>query len=264
MNIPNRSEKSTHIEILKDWAGLRQYDGAPVPSTVVHHALELAKPATKGGILVALLQPHQKQKFNKGFTADLHSCATTSAVSDLVETVTGGRMGADDVSVFDALPFCPDGTEDGDILQDAQDVFRRMVEAKQPDVVLCCYKDPSTGVLKDLSSLGVGKVFTEEDYLLGGDFTTKRVNAFHPSYAVHFHPTYSCFRRLLVAEFAQAFSHFSEAGLRADWVTKLREDCRRRASELSCKWTEPYTSDLYITHLLTEEDSQEKAQMGHA
>ncbi|KAL2839642.1 hypothetical protein BJY01DRAFT_250371 [Aspergillus pseudoustus] len=239
IKIPNYTRKSTHLEILQRWGAFSRYGKAPIPSAQLHHALELAKPATKGGVLVVLLEPYRKQTFGRGFTADQQDCPTTRAVCDLIETATGGRMSADDVSIFDTTPYCPDGTTDEDVLREARIEFRKMVEAKQPDVVICCHQNKSDQFVKLISSLGVGKVFLNPYLLLGGEFTTKRVNAFHPSYAVNYHPTYSCFRRLLLVEFVQAFWYCSGGqSLGESSVKKLRVDCRSRAQAL-CAQTAP-------------------------
>ena len=105
LQFPAYSETSDHLKILKEWGDPLTWDGARLKNTRIHHALELAKPATKGGVLVALLQPHSSQEFDKGFVADVHDCRTTRAVRDLIGAATGGRMGLDDVSVFDTLPM---------------------------------------------------------------------------------------------------------------------------------------------------------------
>jgi hypothetical protein len=200
LDLPICTEASDHLETLKRWGELLHYDEDRLKGSMIHHGLELAKPATKGGVLVALLQPHSSQEFEQGFLTDLHDCATTDAVSDLIEAATGGRMGVDDVSVFDTMPYFADDTDDGDILEEARDTFGKMVEAKKPDVVLCCYRvspfDTNNTIVRGLSSRGIGKVHNELEFELSDGSTTKRINAFHQSYAVNYYPTYSCFRRL--------------------------------------------------------------------
>ncbi|KAL5336028.1 hypothetical protein BJX70DRAFT_400966 [Aspergillus crustosus] len=249
MDIPKYNNKSTHLDILRRWGESLYHiqesgEKTPMPNTKLHHAVELAKPATKGGVLVALLEPPQSQTFEEGFTADLHSCRTTSAVSDLIETATGGQLSVDDVSIFDMLPYCPDGTND-ETLKQAQSVFCEMVQAKKPDVVLCCYRNRS-GIgcellVRRLDSQGVGKIFETPHFVLEDRFVTQRVNAFHPSYAVNMQPTYSCFRRLLLAEFVRAFSLVSGEDIREGWLANLRKDCRMLASRLGK--SEPYRID---------------------
>jgi hypothetical protein len=92
LSLPNYTEPSDHLKVLKEWGESPRYpDGTMTRSSEMHHGLELAKPATKeGGVLVILLQPHSSENFDKGFVADLHNCRTTHAVSDLIETATGG------------------------------------------------------------------------------------------------------------------------------------------------------------------------------
>ncbi|KAL4899014.1 hypothetical protein BDW74DRAFT_164108 [Aspergillus multicolor] len=236
LHLPLYTESSDHLNILKTWGESSTCDGKSLERSRIHHGLELAKPATKGGVLVALLQPHRRQEFDKGFVADLQDCATTDSVSDLIQAATGGRMGVDEVSVFDTLPYCTESTDNDDILQLAQDAFQKMVQAKKPDVVLSCYQalrsDTSNAIVRGLSSRGVGKVHDKLEFVLKDGTTIKRINAFHPSYAVNYHRTYSCFRRLLLVEFVQAFMHCSEAGIEANWIRELRQDCARVARDL--------------------------------
>ncbi|KAL2785376.1 hypothetical protein BJX66DRAFT_343132 [Aspergillus keveii] len=231
LDLPICTEASDHLETLKRWGELLHNDEGRLKSSMIHHGLELAKPATKGGVLVALLQPHSSQEFEQGFLTDLHDCATTDAVSDLIEAATGGRMGVDDVSVFDTKPYFADDTDDDDILEEARDIFGKMVEAKKPDV--------------GLSSRGIGKVHNELEFELSNGSTTKRINAFHPSYAVNYYPTYSCFRRLLLAEFVQAFSQWSGAGIKKDWIGELREKCARAVRALLKEEKEREKKSLY-------------------
>jgi hypothetical protein len=145
-------------------------------------------------------------------------------------------MGIDDVSVFDTLPYCSDATKDVNILREAGRVFERMLEAKKPDVVLCCYQvDPfgsSIRIVKELSSKGVGQVHQELSFPVSDGWTLKRVNAFHPSYAVNYYRMYGCFRRLLLVEFVQAFAHCSGGGVEDQWIKDLRQDCASMASKL--------------------------------
>jgi hypothetical protein len=237
LQFPAYSETSDHLKILKEWGDSLTWDEARLKNTRIHHALELAKPATKGGVLVALLQPHSSQEFDKGFVADVHDCRTTRAVRDLIEAATGGRMGLDDVCVFDTLPYCADDTHDAGILKEARATFSRMVEVKKPDVVLCCYRvgrsETDNPIVRGLSSRGVGKVHDELEFTIYGGSTTKRINAFHPSYAVNYYPTYGCFRRLLLVEFVQAFSHCSgAAGIEENWIRELRVECARVVKDL--------------------------------
>jgi len=240
MKIPNQTQRSTHLDTLQYWGDLlSKYRKEPIPSTEIYHALELAKPGTKGGVLVVLPEPYRKQTFKRGFSADQRDCLTTRVVCELIETATGGCMSADDVSIFDTATYCPDGTTDKKVLEAARIMFRKLVEAKQPDVTMCCHQNESDEFAKSLSSLGVGKVFPTPHLLLAGTFTTtKRVNAFHPGYAVNRHPTYSCFRRLLLVEFVQAFWYCSggqSLGEKGGWVKKLRADCESLAQSLSSR-----------------------------
>ncbi|KAB8227026.1 uncharacterized protein BDW43DRAFT_317217 [Aspergillus alliaceus] len=104
-------------------------------------------------------------------------------------------MTLDDISAFDTLPYCPEGSDDAELVKDAEHAFSQMVKLKAPDVVLCSYRSPSNESLaQELRSIGVGKAFAEPKLRITDDCTTMRLNAFHPSYVVHYQQSYSCFR----------------------------------------------------------------------
>lgn len=199
----------------------------------MNHGLELAGPGTKGGVLISLLQPPRNQTFENGFTADLCSCRTTNAIKDLIRVGSNENMTIDDVSTFDTLPYSPEGSDESALIEQAEHAFCDMVKAKKPDVVLCCYQgDSNNDFIRSLGSLGVGKVFRAPDLRIAADCITKRVNAFHPSYAINYQRTYSCFRRLLLLEFVKAFSHSVGEWKDEEWMVDLRSHCETLARNL--------------------------------
>ncbi|CAI7624723.1 unnamed protein product [Penicillium manginii] len=89
----------------------------------------MARPACKGGVLVALLQPHSKQNFSNGFFAGRRDCETLEAVSDLVTAANSAKVGFDDISVFDAIPLLDEtatGADISTIIAGAHNVFADM------------------------------------------------------------------------------------------------------------------------------------------
>jgi hypothetical protein len=231
---PSFNDESSHLDILETFGRTAKRNGEPISSAEFHHGLELAGPGTKGGVLVALLRPPRNQTFDKGFTADLCSCRTTHAFQELVTTASGGKMTADDISAFDTLPYSPEGSDEYDLIKRAEQTFSDMVKAKKPEVVLCCYQgDSADKFIGGLRSLGVGQVFDDPCLQISADCTITRVNAFHPSYAVNYQPTYSCFRRLLLLEFVKVFSHWTGKWKEEAWMDKLRSDCATLARKLS-------------------------------
>lgn len=72
-----------------------------------------------------------------------NTCRTVNAVSDLISAVNNARLGFDDVSLFDAIPFLDEtvtGKDHQDTIDEAQNVFADMIRAKDPDFILCCFK----------------------------------------------------------------------------------------------------------------------------
>lgn len=59
-----------------------------------------------------------------------------------------------------------------------------------------------------------------------------RVNAFHPSYALNYHPEYSCFIQLLLLAVCQAYSVYIGDWAESIWIKELRATCTNLSSEL--------------------------------
>lgn len=110
-------------------------------------------------------------------------------MADLISTATNRQLTIDDVSVFDTLPLSPEGSEDKELVREAEATFSCMVEAKKPDVILCCYQgNSSNSFVNNLRSIGVGKVFRTYVFTISPDCSAQRINVFHPSYAVNYKP----------------------------------------------------------------------------
>jgi hypothetical protein len=105
-----------------------------------------------------------------------------------------------------------------------------MIHQKQPDVVLCCYQSPDITKFNLLYSLGVGKT-REYEVKLGGQFCIP-VNAFHPSYAVNYNKSESCFRTLYMLETLKAFHEINGTWTDSGWMKQLRSFCMGRAKAL--------------------------------
>jgi hypothetical protein len=234
IEVPSFSDTSSHIDILESFGQDAKRNGQRVPDSERNHGSNLALPATKGGILVSLLRPPRNQTYDNGFTADADACRTTGAVANLVAVASGRETTIDDVSTFDTLPYSPEGADEDELVKKAEYTFTEMVTAKEPDIVLCCYQGKSDNeFVRNLRSLGIGRVFDEPNLRISANCTTTRVNAFHPSYAVNYQSTYSCFRRLLLLEFVQAFSLLSGEWKEEEWMNALRTHCTKLARKLS-------------------------------
>lgn len=229
-------ERSDHIDILHELGSTTERKDE-IATGELNHLLELASPETQGGVLPVLLRPPRNQTYDHGFTADVEACRTTDAVRELISVATNTNLSLDDVSVFDRFPFAPEDCDDEGFLKISEEAFCRAVEAKKPDVVICCYQGEKGNepLVKALRSLGVGKVFSNPQPELQTSWPLRRVNAFHPSYAVNYNRTYSCFRRLLLLEFVHAFSIWQGCWREESWMKELRSECERKASELGSR-----------------------------
>lgn len=233
---PTHHGRSSHIDVLDAFSRTAIREDKPIPESESHHTSELAGPDTTGGVLVTLLRPPRNQCFDHGYSAEISRCRTTRAVADLISTATNRQLTIDDVSVFDTLPLSPEGSDDKELVREAEATFSRMVEAKKPDVILCCYQgNSSNSFVNSLRSIGVGQVFGPQAFTIGSDCTAQGINAFHPSYAVNYNATYSCFRRLLLLEFTHAFYHWTGEWKEEPWMESLRSHCRTTAQTISSK-----------------------------
>jgi hypothetical protein len=181
-------------------------------------------------------------------------------VADLISTATNRQLTIDD-GVFDTLPLSPEGSDDNELVREAEATFSRMVEAKKPDVILCCYQgNSSDSFVNNLRSIGVGQVLGPHVFTISPDCSAQRVNAFHPSYAVNHNATYSCFRRLLLLEFTYAFYNWTGEWKEEPWMETLRSHCRTTAQKISSKRIQiiPAGVASLITFIRGPEDASRK------
>lgn len=225
---------SEHIRILHSFGSSLKVDLSDYPICDLSFGLEMARPELKGGVLIVLERPHSTQKNLDGFLEGKRNCPTTNAVSDLICAVNNAKLGFDDVSLFDIIPFLDEtvtGQHHQKIIGEAQDVFADMVRAKNPDIILCCSKTEACNSLVDkLRSRGVGGSFYPDNpELTEFGLSSIRVNACHPSYAINRYPVFCCFKQLLVLEFTKAFALWRQSWTEEPWMKILRDECQRRA-----------------------------------
>ncbi|KAJ5383746.1 hypothetical protein N7517_001657 [Penicillium concentricum] len=244
---------SKHVQLLLEFGSSIILNEHAYPMCDLGFELEMARPETKGGVLVALLRSHSTQNNSDGFLAGKQGCATLDAVSDLISTVNDSKLGFDDISVFDAIPFLDErieGPDHQDFIDEAHDVFAEMVRAKDPDVVICCFRTISQDTLvRQLSGCGVGKSHNNNKLVAGLPFIC--VNAFHPSYAVNRYPIFCCFRQLLLLEFTKAFACWRQRWTEEPWMGLLRTKCRDavkrtdNAKDYRGHWKPQYLKDQW-------------------
>lgn len=103
------------------------------------------------------------------------NCRTINVVSDLISAVNNDKLGFDDVSLFDAIPFLDEtvaGKDHQDIIDEAQNVFADMARAKDPDIILCCFKtETQNSLVKKLQSRGVGRSFYPDTLVFEFSYT---------------------------------------------------------------------------------------------
>jgi hypothetical protein len=235
-SIDTSRTKSEHVDLLYKFGTALKVDDRDYPLYDLNFALEMARPESKGGVLIALLQPHSKQDNSDGFLAGRRDCETLEAVSDLVTAVNNAKVRFDDTSVFDAIPLLNEATTGADIsttIADAHNVFANMVRAKNPEIVICCFRTESRNTLvQQLRGRGVGMSFNDEKSApnpIEAELSSIRVNAFHPSYAINHYPIFCSLRRLLTLEFTKAFALLRHKWTEEPWMTSLRTECRQAA-----------------------------------
>lgn len=191
----------SHISIIQELGYKLDRCAAEVGVTGI-----LAGPATAGGIAVILQQPRDEHPYGQGATAVIDDCDTLWAVKQIFDTVSCGTMDLQrDISTFDLLPYTtPEEVEErGEDLDFLGDRFNVCVEAvchKKPDVVLCvgrhflpeawgnARRNQCKGEAWKLEGKGIGGSFGKFSTIRLKGTRICRVNAFHPSYALHYHP----------------------------------------------------------------------------
>lgn len=236
--IDTNAGDTDHIQILQEFGtslkiGTRDY----LATCDLSFGIEMARPESKGGVVVVLLQPHSSQDNSDGFLAGKRNCPTVNAVSELISVASNARLGFDDVSVFDAIPFLDEKVTEEEIIEKAQGVFADMIKAKQPEVVISCFKTKtSNAIIQNLRSRKIGYSFEFDPrgsrQLAESGLSLTRVNALHPSYAINYFPEYSCFKRLLVLEFVKAFTLWQGNWIDETWMANLRHECHEQAKKL--------------------------------
>ncbi|KAJ6019761.1 hypothetical protein N7499_003165 [Penicillium canescens] len=138
--IDTNGEDSDHIRILhKFGTSLKIEKTDYLTPSDLSFGIEMARPESKGGMVVVLQQPHSSQDNSKGFLEGKRNCLSVKAVSELIHATSNARFGFDDVSVFDAIPFLDEEVAEKGMIGKAQDVFVDMIRAKQPQIVISCF-----------------------------------------------------------------------------------------------------------------------------
>ncbi|KAJ5989688.1 hypothetical protein N7481_004898 [Penicillium waksmanii] len=162
------TEPSNYVSCIEDRGRLLQRSDSEVQVTT-----QLAGPAVKGGIAVALQQPRHNHPFKKGLDAVIQDCETLCAIDDIFSVVSCGTLDIrTNIAVVDLLPYmCEDIKKiDDATLEESFCASTHIICDKEPHILLCAGKIWLPRVDKSnrlkghgwkFESIGVGKKFGE-------------------------------------------------------------------------------------------------------
>jgi hypothetical protein len=237
------TEHSNHVSRIKTRGlSLKRPDGEIEVTT------QLAVPAFKGGIAVALQQPRHNHPFENGLDAVIENCKTLYALEEIFSAVSCMSLNIrSDVTVVDLLPYIPEDVAriDDATLEESFRTSKNIMLDKEPSVLLCAgriwlpyavksYKQK--GDACKLESIGVGQRFGDSPQYpfkarihregKRGFVTINRVNGFHPSHAMSHHPHVSRLRQLQILIGAETCGMLRGDWEEKDWMGELRCRCQ--------------------------------------
>ena len=198
---------------------------------------ELARSHGNGDIVILLQQPAKNHPFHLGKDTTIEASPTLNALDQAFRTASCGTLTLSDIDVVDSLPYIRpcDNIKPGIKLR-LRELFLKALHARKPRVVLCAWRDDQAGAsVRDLMSLGIGKIFTDGHLRTVEGLNSIRVNAFHPSHAMNHRPAVSRLRQLLLLEVAQACHQSYGEWQEQDWMQQLRAACKSSARCYSSK-----------------------------
>ncbi|KAI8623038.1 hypothetical protein F5Y19DRAFT_405572 [Xylariaceae sp. FL1651] len=241
----NAAKPSEHPLILQEYGRIQGRKTAEIKVTS-----ELAGPATTGGIAVTLQQPRSNHPFQNGLEAVIQDCETLKTLDQLFRRASCGTLNIrDNVSVIDLIPFTPGDVDTVPLktLQYAFEVSRLAICAKRPDVVLCAGKiwlpneetilrkglpnqgkSGIKGEMWKLENIGVGRPNQYDEVTLtygGRGISMSKVNGFHPSYAMNYHPEHTHLKQLLLLNVVKTCGVYRGDWEEEGWMTDLRAEC---------------------------------------
>lgn len=234
--------RSAHLDDIGQLGSVISRSGDPITQDEIDVTAGLAGPPQIGGVCFLLQQPAQHHPYHLGERLVSEYSPTLRAISEVWRVVT---MGSGKPVILDRLPFIrPKDNTTATFHAKLQRRSMKILQEKQPDVILCMWQrrrgskgaaDEDVALFERFESLGIGRTFNLSDTELLPGVSVKRVNAFHPSYAVNYNPHLSCFRQLLILEVAQAWGRSKNQWVEQEWMGELRQDCSRVASILALR-----------------------------
>ncbi|KAK1082267.1 hypothetical protein LTR33_004039, partial [Friedmanniomyces endolithicus] len=217
---------SGHVQILRDHGR-----GISAPTAMINVYAELAKPDTTGGVVVLLERPSHAEeiRYGGGYHTVLSKTKTLKEVARLISLVTDGVLTIEDVTILDAFPLQPDDDPALHFTKSSSKLLNKLLATKRPDIVLSCFRvGDHEGLIRFLQHPGVGDESNNQHVpvTVWPHHISKKVDAFHPSFAFTYHADDDCFSQLLELQFAKAFGEWYGTWQEASWMDGLRGKAR--------------------------------------
>jgi len=196
---------------------------------------QLLRPTMIGGVIALLQQPANNHPFRNGLNAVADGSPTLRVLREVEHMITGLRGG---MSILDSLPFIKPSIKLDDTSKvDVRSAVFKILQAKQPRVILCMWQDKPwvCGELAAFRSQGVGRVFSSSTCTSQIGSSSSRINAFHPSFMLRYGPDMSCLRQLLILEMTRAFAMCTGNWQNEPWMSRLRFTCQEAARKISAR-----------------------------
>lgn len=244
----NLAERSEHIARIKERGRSLKRSRKEIEVTA-----QIAGPAAKGGIAIALQQPRHNHPFKEGLDAVIKDCKTLYALCDIFTTVSCGTLDIrTDITVVDLLPYVSEkvATISNAKLRESFQASVQTICDKEPDVLLCACKIwlPKVGKFDDLKgdawkfeSIGLGRTFgsTPKQPVTArvrhgerGFVSIRRVNGFHPSYVMNYHAHASLLRQLQILIGTETCGMLRGDWEDKEWMVELRRRCQNLSGSL--------------------------------
>lgn len=221
-----------HGQLLEELAASITRPEEVISPEEIDFTVWLSQPATISGIVAMLQQPANEHPYDQGREITFNGCDTLVSLDECFKFASSGTFGLDQITVLDDLPYTRKKDEtDAEYRSTVRRCVLDMIDAKRPSVVLCMSQErehtPSATAM--FKSLGVGKTFGDSNIRFGRNGQTKRINAFHPSFALYHRSYESAFRQLLLLEVTRACGELRGDWKEEPWMRHLRLDCRKKA-----------------------------------
>ena len=232
--VPDTSNTTNHCQLLRNLPTRITRPKEPITDQEIDFTAWLARPNTDGGIIVLLERPANNHPYHLGRAITFSSCTTLIVLDQCFSFVSRGSITLNNVSVIDSLPYTREKDNiNAQYKYDLRHQVFLILQAKRPQVTLCMWQEKEQLPLSiaRFKSVGVGKTFSKSLIHLGHHHRTRRINAFHPSYAVRYRSSESAFRQLLLLEVARACGELRGDWREEEWMQELRCHCRQKARE---------------------------------